>query len=293
MTSKPSLWEPLSSAFFMVGPFLRLPKVIFFLDSGLLFRIPFLFLLASFYGFFVEKNKLLDFNIRSSKEDLRKANRKLENMAWNTIRTLMNALDIRDINTAGHSGRVQKFTSILAREMGLSGEELRATERGALLHDIGKIGIPDAILQKPSGLTAPEWVIMKRHPGIGYQMLKDAGFLGQTTRIVLHHHERFDGKGYPSGLMGKSIPLGARIFSVIDAFDAITTDRPYKKGLSYEIAVEDLTRSAGFQFDPDVVKAFLGIPVSVWVELGVRSDLASIKNSPAGVQGVEPLFYGG
>lgn len=123
---------------------------------------------------------------------------------------------------------------------------------------------------------------MRKYPTMGYRMLKDAGFLSQTARIVLHHHERFDGKGYPSGMRGKSIPLGARLFAVIDAFDAITTDRPYKKGLGYDEAVEDLRRNAGLQFDPDVVKAFLAIPESVWDDIRNRSkSLSRVDSGPS------------
>ena len=130
-------------------------------------------------------------------------------------------------------------------------------QRGALLHDVGKIGVPDYILHKPGPLTPEEWDEMKRHPDIGNEMLKDIAFLSGAAAIVHAHHERFDGKGYPNGLTGEEMPLGARIFNVADAFDAMTTDRPYRKALSVAEAREEVLRNSGTQFDPEVVQSFL------------------------------------
>jgi putative nucleotidyltransferase with HDIG domain len=137
---------------------------------------------------------------------------------------------------------------------------MTAIIRGALLHDIGKIGIPDAILRKPGPLTEEEWTIMRQHPRIGYEMLKQIDFLKQAVPIILHHHERFDGRGYPAGLAEDQIPLGARIFAVADTYDAITSDRPYRKGRSHATAVEEVRKGCGTQFDPLVVEALLSLP---------------------------------
>jgi HD-GYP domain-containing protein (c-di-GMP phosphodiesterase class II) len=143
-------------------------------------------------------------------------------------------------------------------------EKLKIFEYGALLHDIGKIGIPDAVLRKPGKLTADEWVIMKTHPVIGYKVLKNIKFLEEASQIVLHHHEYFTGNGYPDGLKGEAIPIGSRIFNVADTIDAMTSDRPYRKALTLEIAAVELTRFSGQQFDPAVVDAFQSIDLAKW-----------------------------
>jgi HD-GYP domain-containing protein (c-di-GMP phosphodiesterase class II) len=147
----------------------------------------------------------------------------------------------------------------VARELGMpeGSQEWIDTQRGALLHDVGKIGVPDFILHKPGPLTPEEWDDMKRHPGIGHEMLRDISFLSGAAEIVHCHHERFDGKGYPRGLMGDEIPLGARIFAIADTFDAMTSDRPYRKALPAEVARWEILRHSGTQFDPQVVQAFL------------------------------------
>jgi|DewCreStandDraft_2_1066082.scaffolds.fasta_scaffold00190_11 putative nucleotidyltransferase with HDIG domain len=190
-----------------------------------------------------------------------------------TLRALVTALDVRDSETEGHSERVVAYALALAKEMGCSGEFLEHLERGALLHDIGKIGVPDAILCKPGPLTEEEWVIMRRHPVLGYQMLAGIPFLEEARTIVLHHQEHYDGRGYPQGLRGEEIHLGARIFAVIDAFDALTHGRRYRPAVSDDEAAAEIARCSGTQFDPQVVQVFLRIyrklrtlPVQRWVQ---------------------------
>jgi HD-GYP domain-containing protein (c-di-GMP phosphodiesterase class II) len=154
--------------------------------------------------------------------------------------------------------------------MGIVDPELTDIYRGALLHDVGKIGIPDAILRKPGKLNAEEWVEMRKHPEIGDRILQGIQFLDGARPIVRAHQERYDGKGYPKGLKGTEIPLGARIFAVVDTLDAMTSDRPYRKALPYEAAYDEITRFRGVQFDPDVVDAFLKIPKHEWREIYER-----------------------
>ena len=177
-----------------------------------------------------------------------------------TMEALLTALDTRDTETEGHSERVAAYTMAIASRLKISEQELPHIERGALLHDIGKIGVPDVILYKPGPLTPEEWEIMKKHPEIGYRMCMKIDTLRPAAPIVLHHHERWDGKGYPYGLSGEEIPLGARIFAIADTLDAMTSDRPYRKALSFAQAREEIVRHAGTQFDPDLVKVFLEIP---------------------------------
>ena len=176
-----------------------------------------------------------------------------------TLEALVQALDARDRETRGHSFRVASYVLSMARTLGIREATHEWTDmyRGALLHDVGKIGVPDFILHKPGPLTPEEWDDMKRHPNIGHEMLREISFLSGAASIVHCHHERFDGKGYPRGLAGDEIPLGARIFTIADAFDAMTSDRPYRKALPPEMAREEVVRHSGTQFDPQVVQAFL------------------------------------
>jgi hypothetical protein len=166
------------------------------------------------------------------------------------------ALELRDRETEGHSQRVVAYAHAMAVALGLSPSEVRAVVHGAMLHDIGKIGVRDAILHKPGPLTAEERAEMERHPEIGYRMIAHIPFLGPASLLVRHHHERWDGAGYPDRLAGEAIPLGARIFAVADAFDAMTSDRPYRAALSWEVALAELVRFRGAQFDPRAVDAF-------------------------------------
>lgn len=180
---------------------------------------------------------------------------------------LLTALDTRDTETEGHSERVTGYTMLLADALRLPADELYHIERGALLHDIGKIGVSDAILHKPGPLTPEQWAEMKRHPEIGYRMCARIDFLGGAAQIVLQHHERWDGLGYPNGIKQDRIHIGARIFAVVDAFDAMTTDRPYRAALSYADARAEIAQQAGAQFDPEVVECFLSIPERRWIRL--------------------------
>ncbi len=177
-----------------------------------------------------------------------------------TLEALLAALDVRDTETEGHSERVAAYTMAIASRLKLDSSEVPHIERGALLHDIGKIGVPDSILYKPGPLTPEEWEIMKQHPVLGYRMCMKIEMLRSAAPIVLHHHERWDGKGYPYGLMGEEIPLGARIFAIADTLDAMTSDRPYRKALSFAQAREEIARCAKTQFDPALVEVFLTIP---------------------------------
>ena len=174
-----------------------------------------------------------------------------------TIEALVAALDARECETHRHSERVTLYTRFLAEQMGVRGADLHDIYYGALLHDIGKIGIPDAILLKPDSLTKAEWRIMKRHPQIGQQILSNVDFLKPAADIVLTHEERFDGTGYPQGLREGEIPQGARIFAVMDALDAMAFDRPYRKAMPYEQIMEEIRKGKGIQFDPEVVDAFM------------------------------------
>lgn len=170
------------------------------------------------------------------------------------------ALDFRDNETAGHSRRVSRFSSEIATAMGCSSDELVEINRGAYLHDLGKIAIPDAILFKRGKLTPQEWEVMRTHAWIGYNLLSRISLLAPAAEVLLTHHERYDGTGYPRGLKGDQIPLAARIFAIADTLDAMTSDRPYRKALPFTTAREEIRAQAGSQFDPRVVEVFLSIP---------------------------------
>jgi HD-GYP domain-containing protein (c-di-GMP phosphodiesterase class II) len=191
--------------------------------------------------------------IRDMSEELRDA--------YNgTLESLVAALDMRDQETRGHSTRVATHSLELAQMLGIKDQdELAMIYRGALMHDVGKIGVPDAILRKPSSLTEEEWVFMRKHSAMGYRILAQVPYLRPAARIVLAHHERWDGGGYPRGLKGEDIPLGARIFAISDTYDAIISDRPYRRGQSPEAALAEILRCAGSQFDPQTVEAFEGL----------------------------------
>ena len=171
-----------------------------------------------------------------------------------TLEALGRAVDRRDGMTGGHCVRVADYSRLLGeRILGTRPQELQVLEYGALLHDIGKIAVPDAILCKNGPLTDDEWAVMRQHPCYGHEILYGIGFLSDALPIVLYHHERFDGKGYPEGLADEQIPIGARIFSAADAFDAMTADRHYRRALSLDEAMSELRRNSGTQFDPEVI----------------------------------------
>jgi response regulator RpfG family c-di-GMP phosphodiesterase len=211
-------------------------------------------------------------------EELDGAVRSLAQAYRTTLKALVAALEARDLETHGHSERVVSFSLRLGRELGLSGEQMRSLEFGSLLHDIGKIGVPDAILRKPSRLTEEEWAEMQLHPVHGRQILRGIEFLEGASRVVAQHHEKWDGTGYPAGLRGEAIDLNARIFAVADAFDAITSDRVYRAGRSYEAALAELERCAGRQFDPRVVEAFCRVPREEWERLRRRKHAAAAED---------------
>lgn len=189
-----------------------------------------------------------------------------------TLEALGNALDLKDAETEGHSKRVTAFTIAIARSMDVPKEEISVIARGAFLHDIGKMAIPDAILRKPGALTPEEIAIMREHCYHGYQMVKKIPFLSEAAEIVYSHQERYDGSGYPRGLKGEEIPIGARIFSVADTLDAITSDRPYRAAQSIAAAREEIQRWAGRQFDPRVVETFSRMPDNIWTDLRREID---------------------
>jgi len=188
---------------------------------------------------------------------LKSAHIEREKNTLDLIGALIRALDSRELNTANHSQRVARYSHFLARLMGVPADECLHICRGALLHDIGKIGIPDNILLKPDKLTPGEWQVMQQHPTIGRDILAGIDDMTQAAELVYSHHEHYDGGGYPRGLASEAIPLGARIFMVADAVDAITNDRPYHKGASLNVAIEHLQDQSGRTFDPAVVNALV------------------------------------
>ena len=173
------------------------------------------------------------------------------------VAVLCAALDLQDNVTQGRNRHVAEIASVVAWQMGLRKEQMRQIEKAAILHDIGKIGVADAVLAKPGPLDDSEWLEMKRHPELGHQIINEIDFLGDAAEVLHAHHERFDGRGYPRGLKGEEIPLGARIFAVVDAYEAMTSHRPYRKALPHRKAIEEIVRNANSQFDREVVRAFL------------------------------------
>ncbi len=189
-----------------------------------------------------------------------------------TLEALGGALDMKDADTEGHSKRVTAFTIAIAKTMGLSKKQVSTIARGAFLHDIGKIAIPDAILRKPGALSPDEVIIMREHCYRGYQILKNIPFLQEAAEIVYSHQEFYDGSGYPRQLRGEELPLGSRIFAVADTLDAITSDRPYRRAQSIEAAQAEIKRCAGTQFDPKVVEKFLAMGKNIWDVLRKEID---------------------
>jgi putative two-component system response regulator len=195
-----------------------------------------------------------------------------------TLSAVIKALEKREMETEGHSERMITFSLRLAYELGLPREDLCDLELGTLLHDIGKINISDDILKKPERLDMAEWASMKRHPILGQDIISGISFLDGASRIVAEHHECWDGSGYPFGLRGEEIAVGARILAVVDAFDAMISDRAYRKRRSYAEAVVELKKFAGSQFDPLVVEAFCNVPEEDWEFLHERSLMNRMEN---------------
>jgi putative nucleotidyltransferase with HDIG domain len=198
-----------------------------------------------------------------------------------TIEAMGDALDLRDQETEGHSRRVTAYTIELAKALGVGSNELRIIARGAFLHDIGKIATPDAILLKPGRLSPLEMSIMREHCQRGYDMVRKIPFLRDAAEIVYAHQERFDGTGYPRGLRGEAIPLGARIFAIADTLDAMTSDRPYRKGTTFAAARAEILRCSGSQFDPVIIGAFMKITDDQWVEIRASVGNATSESVPA------------
>jgi response regulator RpfG family c-di-GMP phosphodiesterase len=219
-------------------------------------------------------------------KQLQAAMKRIELTYDETLKALGAALDLRDTETAGHSERVSRYTLEVAQAMGCSNDELRQIARGSYLHDIGKIGIPDSILLKEGKLTPEETGIMQSHVRVGYDLVCRVAFLAPAAAIVLTHQERFDGTGYPQGLVGKEIPLGARIFAVSDTLDAMTSDRPYRRALPFATARDEISRESGRQFDPEVVRVFLGIGEQVWAN--IRAEVAAHRSTARGPLGAAP-----
>jgi response regulator RpfG family c-di-GMP phosphodiesterase len=224
------------------------------------------------------ENERLTHEVQRQNGQLREINLRLEEMV--RVRTqallegLIAALDYRDAETQWHSRRVSLYARRLAQALGIGEPELTVIEHGALLHDIGKIGVRDRVLLKPGPLTTEEWSEMKRHPELGWALLQRVDYLRPASSIVLQHQEKFDGSGYPGRMKGGDIVIGARIFHVVDTLDAITSDRPYRKARPFEDARQEIVRCAGTQFDPGVVDAFLAVPAEEWER--IRLDVETV-----------------
>ncbi len=233
----------------------------------------------------------LEHMVADRTRELQAALRQLERSYEDTLEALGAAIDLRDSETAGHSRRVCRYSVEIGKAMGLSGSQLKGLAMGAYLHDIGKLGVPDGILLKPGPLSSEEWKLMKRHAQAGYDFVKEIPFLAAAAEIILTHHERYDGSGYPRGFQAEQIPLGARIFAVADTLDAMTSDRPYRRALPFEEAWETIRRGSGRLFDPQVVAAFLSIPEHTWQTIAVHQrQLSSLPSKFRGV--VEGMALG-
>jgi putative nucleotidyltransferase with HDIG domain len=203
-----------------------------------------------------------------------------------TLQAFGYSLELKDAETLGHTKRVTAYAIAIASKMGIPKEDIEVIAQGAWLHDIGKMAIPDGILKKPSKLTPEETAIMREHAYYGFDILSKIPFLADAAEIVYSHQEWYDGSGYPRGLKGDGIPLGARIFSIADTLDAITSDRPYRPAQTYEAAQNEIRRYAGTQFDPEIVTVFLEMPAAFWI--GLRKDVnASNDLSTAAGGGLE------
>ncbi len=226
----------------------------------------------------VRENARMATALHHKAEELASMNHELDRLVeertGNLLNGLCSALDLRDSETQWHSRRVGRYARRLGEELGVDGRILDDIERGATLHDIGKIGVRDAVLLKPGPLSDEEWTEMRRHPALGHEILKGINFLENARLVPLHHQERFDGTGYPAGLRGEEICLGARIFAVVDTYDAITSDRPYRKARSYDVARAEIEAWAGRQFDPRIVQAWLNIPATDWWR--IRRDIEAL-----------------
>ena len=208
----------------------------------------------------------LEFKVMEQTEQIRNTMNELTHAYDSTLTALVRALDAREKEVGSHSERVMNYAVFLAKKMGIAGKELDELAKGALLHDIGKIGISDNILLKPGKLDDGEWLEMRRHPQVGYAILSEIRSLKAPTDIILFHHEKFDGTGYPNRVNGPQIPVGARIFALVDTLDAMTSDRPYRSALPFEAVSDEVKKYSGTQFDPEIAKLFLSISRNHWEE---------------------------
>ncbi|MDR7473362.1 MAG: HD-GYP domain-containing protein [Armatimonadota bacterium] len=239
--------------------------------------------------------------VRQASRDLDRQQRALRAAFIGIVRSLANAVDARDMPTAHHSSRVAEYAEAIAREMGLDEETVGVVQVAGLLHDVGKIGIRDELLSKNGGLTPQEWEVMRRHPVLGYEILEPVPISEEIKLAVRHSHERWDGTGYPDGLAGLRIPIAARIIAVADAYEALVTDRPYRRAQSPLRAVEEIRREAGRGFDPAVVGAFLRVlgrrgvraPVPLLLPNGGRQGVNLLPPAGDGQRPGEPARRGG
>jgi len=208
----------------------------------------------------------LEFKVMEQTAQIRKTMHELSSAYDNTLTALVKALDAREKEVGSHSERVMNYASFLGKKMGIDGRNMQELAKGALLHDIGKIGISDNILLKPGQLDDNEWIEMRKHPQIGYAILSEIDFLRTPAEIILSHHERYDGTGYPRQLKGEQIPIGSRIFALVDTFDAMTSDRPYRRALPFTSVINEIIKFRGIQFDPEIADLFLSIPRKQWEE---------------------------
>ncbi|MDH5466343.1 MAG: HD-GYP domain-containing protein [Candidatus Aminicenantes bacterium] len=215
------------------------------------------------------KSVFKDHNSGSQEEDAEKET------FFNSNLLYLIAITDGNEDTLGHSQLVSRYTVLFAKELGIEDRNfLIDLERGALLHDIGKIGIPEFVLRKDGPLTRREKEVVKDHPFLGYEMIEEFDFLKKAAQVVLFHHEHYDGSGYPFGLSASDIPLGARIFALADTLDVITSDRPYKERKSFELALGEIEKCQGSQFDPQLTDAFLSIPIEKWKEIKSKSSIS-------------------
>jgi putative two-component system response regulator len=274
MTGRPELPDMLSSIRFGAADFLLKPFSIQDVSSAVKNSYQRLCLKRQERA----HSELLDDVVRRRTRDLEIALCQLDEAYKTSLEALVAALDARERETCAHSMRVKSYASHLARLADYPSAQLAVLQRASLLHDIGKIAVPDAILLKPAKLTILEFEEMKRHTVIGSRIVEPIEFLRATAPIIRHHHERFDGGGYPDGLAGECIPLGARIFAVADSYDAITSDRCYRRALPYEVACNEILRCSGTQFDPCIVELFCSVPESVWKDIRAEAEYQSVSD---------------
>jgi len=210
---------------------------------------------------------------------LNKMNKRLNESYMGTLGTLARLLETKDRVTETHSMRVVHYAMELGKSVGLSDQDMIDLEYGALLHDIGKVGVDDGILRKSGPLSEDEWQVIRQHPTIGYSVLKNLDFLKNALPVILHHQERFDGRGYPNGLKGEQIPILARIFTIADAFEAMVSDRPYRRAMKPEIAVQEIRRNAGTQFDPRLAELFVKLFEEGKIHIGETHPLHMASNN--------------